>query len=97
MTDFVIKTIPFYMLYLERSEQIYLINISLVPLSSNSITSSRELIAHRHKALINLPSEYYDYVKSIFSEVELVQALPFYRGHIDHYINLVDGFSPVFS
>lgn len=70
MTNPVIKIVPFHVLHLKKGEQIYLININLVPLNSRFITSLGELTAHRHEALANLPLKYYDYTKSIFNEVE---------------------------
>jgi len=66
-------------------------------LNSSSITSSKELTTHRHKAFTNLPFEYHDYAESVFSEVEPTQALPLHQGHVDHHIDLIDGPSPAFG
>jgi len=65
MANPVIKTVPFHMLYLEKGEQVYLININFTFSNSSSITSLEELITHRHEALANLPSEYHDYCKAL--------------------------------
>ena len=96
-----IKIVPFHALHLEKGEQVYLINVNPspvpTPLNSSPVTSSEELAIRRREALANLPSEYHDYVESVFGEVEPAQALPPHRGHVDHRIDLVDGSSPVFG
>ena len=97
MINLVIKTISFHKFYLKVDEQVYLININLVPLNPSPVTFSEELVVCRCEALANLPPEYHDYAKSVFNEVEPTQALPSRRSHIDYRIDLVDGSSSIFG